>query len=162
MLPSSSKPKPELCAISLTAIARALEKRSPGGLRPVPGASPWKVLHLLRCRGSHFLADETLIPRSSELRRSLPLKGDATPVRPTQSGLEGSTSRTWRHAARGKGHGEEDIWKAWLGDHRLGGCRGDRGQPIDCGGCLGEASAFGQRGCSGSGPGVRLRQLGRS
>ena len=29
-----------------------------------------------------------LIPRSSELRGSLPLKGDATPVRPAQSGLE--------------------------------------------------------------------------
>jgi len=30
----------------------------------------------------------SLIPRSSESRRSLPLKGDATLIRPTQSGFE--------------------------------------------------------------------------
>jgi len=64
----------------------------------------------------------------------------------------------------GKGHGEEEIWKAWVGDHRLDGCCGDRREPIDCGGCYGEATAFGQRARSGSGSGVwdRLRQLGRS
>jgi hypothetical protein len=36
----------------------------------------------------------SLIPRSSELRRSLPLKGDATLIRPTQSGF-GRTYSTY-------------------------------------------------------------------
>ena len=110
----------------------------------------------------------SLIPRSSELHRSLPLKGDATPVRPAQSGLEEPTSGTWGYAARGKGHGEEDIWKAWVGDHRLDDCRGDRGEPFDCG-CSEDAPAVGQRarcgsgsGSSGSGVGARSCQLGRS
>jgi hypothetical protein len=68
----------------------------------------------------------------------------------------------------GKGHGEEEVWKAWVGDHRLDGCRGDCGEPFD-GGCLDEVTAFGQLDRSGSiagdrGPagGVRFRQLGRS
>ena len=110
-----------------------------------------------------------LIPRSSELRGSLPLKGDATALSPQQSGLERTYFTVSGDLRReGRGHGEEDIWKAWVGDHRLDGCRGDCGEPFGCG-CLEDAAAFGQHarcgsgsGSSGPGVGVRFRQLGRS
>jgi hypothetical protein len=147
--------------------ARPERREAPVACGLSPGLCPWKVLRLLRCRDSHFLAYDmrsprfecmprsSLIPRSSESRRSLPLKGDAMAFRPTQSGL-GRTYFTARGDLRreGKGHGEEDIWKAWVGDHRLDGCRGDCGEPFDCG-CLDDVASFCQRGGSGSCTGAR-------
>src|SRR5580765_999471 len=135
---------------------------SPGGLRPVTGARPWKVLPRLRCRSLYFLArDRYASLRGRHVHPSIegiaavpPSEGGRTPPLDRAECLETDLFNCGAHddfAREGRGYGEEEDWEAWHGDHRPDGCRCDRGEPID--GSGGNAASNGQleRSCSGSG-----------
>src|SRR6185436_15660259 len=105
-------------------LPRAKKEESPGGLRPVTGARPWKVLSpvempqpFLSCgRSTRVFARVTRssLDRGNRCRR--PSEGGRTPLLDRAECLETDLFNCGAHddlAREGRGYGEEEDWEAW-------------------------------------------------